>query len=354
MADKTLTFDILANDRASKTFDNVGRAAQESGHKLDTAAEATGNLGSTSSQVAGGVGDLGGALGALGKKYNVGALSKFGAGMETTAPLIMGVTGAADLAEIAIGKFPAVAGIAGKAARGLGMAFRFMTGPVGLIILAIAAAAAGLIYAYKHSETFRNIVNKVFAALKVGLSVVADFGGKLKTWIVDGFGKVVDIVTGLPGKIGALGGKFLNAGKNLIGQFVNGLKGAGKLVSDIAGNIWNAVKGLLNNGIDAVNNALEFTINLPFGKSITINPPDIPHLATGGIVTRPTLAVIGDNPGGREAVIPLSGPNAHGLGGGNVYITVNGALDPVAVGRQVQQALLTLKRTNGNKALGLG
>ena len=42
-------------------------------------------------------------------------------------------------------------------------------------------------------------------------------------------------------------------------------------------------------------------------------------------------------------------------GGGNVYIklTVTGAIDPVATGREVQKALLALKRTNGGRALGL-
>jgi phage-related protein len=37
--------------------------------------------------------------------------------------------------------------------------------PIGLVVVAIAALAAGLVYAYKHSETFRNIVNGVFHAV---------------------------------------------------------------------------------------------------------------------------------------------------------------------------------------------
>ena len=57
-------------------------------------------------------------------------------------------------------------------------------------------------------------------------------------------------------------------------------------------------------------NGLSFTIPSisVFGKKIggfTLSTPDIPRLAQGGITTGPTLAVIGDNPGGREAVIPL-------------------------------------------------
>lgn len=38
--------------------------------------------------------------------------------------------------------------------------------PIGLVVAAIAALVAGLVYAYNKSETFRNIVDKVFAVLK--------------------------------------------------------------------------------------------------------------------------------------------------------------------------------------------
>ncbi len=40
-----------------------------------------------------------------------------------------------------------------------------------LVVLAVIAFAAGLIYAYKHSETFRNIVQSVWSAVKSAISV---------------------------------------------------------------------------------------------------------------------------------------------------------------------------------------
>jgi hypothetical protein len=70
--------------------------------------------------------------------------------------------------------------------------------------------------------------------------------------------------------------------------------------------------------------------------------PDIPMLADGGIVTSPTLAMIGER--GPEAVIPLTGRNAGaGMGDTNVTIQVNGG-DPNAV----VQALRTYMRQNGS------
>jgi hypothetical protein len=62
--------------------------------------------------------------------------------------------------------------------------------------------------------------------------------------------------------------------------------------------------------------------------------PDIPYLAEGGIVTKPTLAMIGE--AGPEAVIPLS---KAGSMGGDINITVNGAIDPESTARQIIQIL---------------
>ena len=44
--------------------------------------------------------------------------------------------------------------------------------PIGLVVVAIAALAAGVIYAYRNSETFRNGVNAAWNAVKSGASIV--------------------------------------------------------------------------------------------------------------------------------------------------------------------------------------
>ena len=65
-----------------------------------------------------------------------------------------------------------VTSVATVAMTGLGIAIKFALGPVGLIIIGIGLLVAGLIYAYKHSETFRDIVNGVFQAVKDTASAV--------------------------------------------------------------------------------------------------------------------------------------------------------------------------------------
>jgi hypothetical protein len=60
--------------------------------------------------------------------------------------------------------------------------------PIGVLITAIAALAAGLVYAYNHSEKFRDIVDKAFLGLKVAVAtaveaVVGLLQGLVNTWL---------------------------------------------------------------------------------------------------------------------------------------------------------------------------
>jgi len=190
--------------------------------------------------------------------------------------------------------------------------------PIGLIIAAVVALIAIVVLVATKTTFFQTVWGKAWGGIKaafwavfgfikrnwptilavltgpIGLAVLAI----VKNWgkIKDGAASVVNWIKGIPGRILGLGASFSRVGKSLITSFINGMKGAGGLISDIAGNVWNAVKGLLNDAIGKINSALEFKISLP-GPDIHINPPNIPKLWTGARVTRPTLAMIGD---GRE------------------------------------------------------
>jgi hypothetical protein len=89
-----------------------------------------------------------------------------------------------------------------------------------------------------------------------------------------------------------------------------------KPISDKFNSIRDAFKNGITDGLKAiVNNVIIDGLNgyikmingivhkVPGMGSLTI--PDIPHLANGGITNGPTLALIGDNPGGQEVVSPL-------------------------------------------------
>jgi TP901 family phage tail tape measure protein len=82
----------------------------------------------------------------------------------------------------------------------------------------------------------------------------------------------------------------------------------------------------------------------------------VPQLAEGGIVTRPTLAMIGEG-GESEAVIPLSKMSQFGFGsgggrgggGGNITINVTAGIgtDGARVGEAVVKAIKSYERTSG-------
>jgi len=82
------------------------------------------------------------------------------------------------------------------------------------------------------------------------------------------------------------------------------------------------------------------------GGLLTSNMPNLLGLASGGIVTRPTIAMIGEK--GPEAVIPLG--KGKGMGGGAVYnITVNAGIGTSGqeVGKQIVDAIKKFERNSG-------
>lgn len=134
----------------------------------------------------------------------------------------------------------------------------------------------------------------------------AKLGGAMIGWVAQ---VLPDIIKGLGDAILKAAGQLMQLGVDMGKEIGKGiLKGIAKGVGG---------KGIFNDlfgGIDVA--------------------PNIPFLANGGIVSRPTLAVIGES--GPEAVVPLTGRNA-GMGMGTTnYITINSGADPQAVVRALQ------------------
>ena len=234
---------------------------------------------------------------------------------------------------VAVKVWAVAAKVAAIAQRVLNAAMK--ANPIGLVVAALVGLAAGLVYAYKKSETFRNIVNGAFQAVRSAagrlVSAFNTLGTKIGAFVGTvraKFGEMVSTVAGIPGRITALGGKFAAAGRSIIRAFVNALSNAGGFVSDIAGNIWNAVKGMLNSAISRINAALEFTIAIPKAPDIHINPPNIPYLAKGGPVSAGSPYIVGEE--GPELFMPTRsgriipnhklGSSGGALGAGNVTI----------------------------------
>lgn len=157
-----------------------------------------------------------------------------------------------------------VMGAGAVAANALGAAFRFMTGPIGIVITIIGALIAVGVLLYKNwdtvkakaaelwakvKETFGGIGEAISGAFEAGKAKVAEFFG----WIGDKLHWLDEKVSSIP----------------LLGSVYSGIKG----------------------GIGWV------------GSKLASHP--VPAMANGGVVTAPTLSLIGEG-GEPEAVLPLS------------------------------------------------
>lgn len=197
-------------------------------------------------------------------------------------------------------------------------------------------------------------------------------------------GAVINGVTGffswLIGGFVALGKRIINGIVSTIGFIGDSLGGFIDLVSGVAGSIidffigipgkigdalWGGFKAIFNGIIDIYNDfAEDFSFELPeiLGGG-TMGLPKIPRLAEGGVVTGPTLAVLGDNPSGKEAVVPLEKAGEMGFGGSGgitVNINVGGVTDRTdkkqlarEIGDLIRAEMSRGGRSHGNRRSGV-
>ncbi len=120
-------------------------------------------------------------------------------------------------------------------------------------------------------------------------------------------------------------------------------EGAAKAAREVAQSFFNIPEGYKVAAAQFAAMAAQFNKWVaPTSKSqlSALGTPDllatIPHFATGGIVTGPTLALIGE--AGPEAVVPLGGGRSGGGGTFNVTIMSN---DPAEVWRKLKRMMET-------------
>jgi hypothetical protein len=166
--------------------------------------------------------------------------------------------------------------------------------PIASVVLAIVAFIAIMVLLYKKFEIVKEVVDTVFKFIKTGVTSSLDFLTSYFTFV-------------------------LNVYKGIFNEIAK---------------LWNNTIGKLS---------FKFPSWVPGFGGKGFDVPNIPMLAEGGIVTGPTLAMVGEK--GPEAVIPLS--KMGGMGGG-VTVNVTGGLSTSAeIGQAVVNALRAYNRSAG-------
>lgn len=193
-----------------------------------------------------------------------------------------------------------------------------LAGPFGLAVAAI----------YKNWDKITAAVRAGFDAVKraidAGKTAVVSWGSNIAAWIKSG-------ITGTLSGIGSAAWGVINNVGSVIAQYAGKIKGWGEAIgSGIKAGFSSTISGLAAifkaalNAVIKLWNKLQipgFKIKgpgpLPDIKFPAVKFPDIALLARGGIVTGPTLAMLGER--GPEAVIPLGGG---GFGPVNVRVFI--------------------------------
>jgi len=125
-----------------------------------------------------------------------------------------------------------------------------------------------------------------------------------KSKVEAGIANIITLIRGIPGKVTAFGGKIYDAGVTIIKKLLDGLAHPGGVINSVGDKVISALKSALNAVIRQVNKGInKVNSAIPFGSPV----PTIPLLAKGALITKPTLAVIGEG-GAPEVVLPTNDP----------------------------------------------
>lgn len=212
------------------------------------------------------------------------------------------------------------------------------------ILAAISAVIGALTYLYMTSEDFRNFVDFAVSSIKFLITNLAKIVVDVFKWMKENIGTVLKslasvfltIFTSIGSTIGRVMAGALMGILKSFNNLMNGLFKIGKGIVEFFGGVFkgdwsqvwqglvdvvkgifqtigsviatpiNVAIGAINGVIDSINKVqLKIPVWVPIigGNTYSVNIKKLPFLAQGGVVDKPTTALIGEN--GAEAVVPL-------------------------------------------------
>lgn len=256
--------------------------------------------------------------------------------------------------------------VAGAVATGIATAAQWAwnvaltANPIGIIIVAIGALVAALVWFFTQTDLGRAIFETAMSAISTAVGWISDAIGKVIEWVKQNWPTILAILTGPVG----LAVKWIIGNWDSIVAFVKGIPAklaeVGKAIVNAVTWPWRTAFNLIIDGLNWVTskwNDLKFDVPKieAFGQEFggfTIGAPQIaqiphiPELAEGGILKARPGGVLfrGAEAGQDEAVIPLSKLPQYGGQAGNTFhfqITVeSGAVaDEATIERTVRRTI---------------
>ncbi|EJT6154979.1 phage tail tape measure protein [Clostridium perfringens] len=196
--------------------------------------------------------------------------------------------------------------------------------PIGLVITLLVALAATFVVLYTKCEWFRNGVNAVWTSIKsIFRGFSSYFKGAFSRDWTQTFGLLGIQLNSFFGTVSAIWNGVKGVFSGIItfikgvftGNWRSAFQGLADIVKSIFGMLGGIIKAPINAAISGINMAIRGINGLSFdvpswipgigGSHFGVNLPTIPALAEGGIVTKATMALVGEGKE-HEAVIPLS------------------------------------------------
>lgn len=188
------------------------------------------------------------------------------------------------------------------------------TGPIGLIILGIAAAVAAVIYLYNHCEKFRNFVKKAAEVIVAAWNRIKDTAVKVKDGAVAAFKTLQTIVTTIFTTIKNVISKVMDWIEDKIEKVKQAIDKIKQAWKDLTSGSWNGANEYgyaqiehghatgtpyFKGGATRINEAGRGEIvTLPSGTQII--PHDVSKKATGDTIINLNFTVAGNVIGNRE------------------------------------------------------
>ncbi|WP_415325717.1 phage tail tape measure protein [Clostridium perfringens] len=196
--------------------------------------------------------------------------------------------------------------------------------PIGVVITLLVALATTFVVLYNKCTWFRNGVNAVWSNVKSIFKGFANFfkGAFSRDW-TQTFGLLGIQLNSFFGTVSAIWNGVKGVFTGIItfikgvftGNWRSAFQGLADIVKSIFGMLGGIIKAPINAAISGINMAIRGINSLSFnvpswipgigGSHFGVNLPTIPALAEGGIVTKATMALVGEGKE-HEAVIPLS------------------------------------------------